>query len=517
MAYGVAMNAPRAVSSPHLDATAAGRSAFQAGGNAVDAAIAAAIMLAVVYPHNCSPGGDVMALVDDGAVHAVNGSGAAPAGVDRLVLGDAMPIRGIEPITVPGAVSSWFEMAERWGNLPVADALEHAAQAAQDGVPVSGSLDRALGDEPELFGADPGLGAVFAPEGRPLGLGDPFMQPALAATLRRIAANGRDEFYSGATGTQLVEGLRALGSPIELDDLRGHGTEVSPPLRYDWGSRTLFTMEPNSQGFCLAQILAACTAAGLEDPLGAEAGEFAALLRESAHERDSHLADPAAMRITVDELLDPAHIAELVHRARANPMSQTARSLPHTGGDTVAVVASDGDLHVSLIQSVYWSFGSGILEPRTGLILHNRGAGFSTDPRSANVIAPGKRPLHTLMPVLVHQDGRTRIVAGTMGGKAQAQIHAQLLLRLAAGDGPEAAIQAPRMIVGDLEEGGDALFVEDDAVELTRSLGASGVSLVPVPRSSELGGHAQLIERLPDGTVQAASDPRADGSAWIGN
>jgi gamma-glutamyltranspeptidase/glutathione hydrolase len=383
---------------------------------------------------------------------------------------------------------------------------------AEDGVPVARSLAEALTYEPGLVAADAGMRSVFMPGGRTLRMGDTLLQPALGATLRRLAASGADELYRGETGARLVAGLAALGCRLTEADLAAHRADVEPALSATVGDLELHTMGPNSQGFCLLQIMATVAHLGLDDPLGAGAPVLASLFRESARDRDAHLADPAAMAGPVEALLTPEHIAGLAQRAAASATRPEMTTPAH--GDTIAVVAADANgLSVSLIQSIFSGFGSGVLEPETGILMHNRGACFSSDPASPNALGPGKRPLHTLMPLVGTRAGRAAWVAGTMGGRAQAQIHAQMLLRRAAGADVATAVSAPRMIVGDLELGGRGVAVEENFATARDALGRAGVEPDLMPRLSEAAGHAHAIVPLGDGRFEAASDPRSDGAA----
>jgi gamma-glutamyltranspeptidase/glutathione hydrolase len=403
-------------------------------------------------------------------------------------------------------------MAQRWGSRPASAAIEVAAGMAEDGVPVAWSLAEALTYEPGLVAADAGMRSVFMPGGRTLRMGDTLLQPALGATLRRLAANGADELYRGETGARLVAGLAALGCRLTEADLAAHRADVEPALSATVGDLELHTMGPNSQGFCLLQIMATVAHLGLDDPLGAGAPVLASLFRESARDRDAHLADPAAMAGPVEALLTPEHIAGLAQRAAASATRPEMTTPAH--GDTIAVVAADANgLSVSLIQSIFSGFGSGVLEPETGILMHNRGACFSSDPASPNALGPGKRPLHTLMPLVGTRAGRAAWVAGTMGGRAQAQIHAQMLLRRAAGADVATAVSAPRMIVGDLELGGRGVAVEENFATARDALGRAGVEPDLMPRLSEAAGHAHAIVPLGDGRFEAASDPRSDGAA----
>ncbi|HEY2789022.1 MAG TPA: gamma-glutamyltransferase, partial [Gaiellales bacterium] len=476
-----------AIATPHTAATAAGRAAFGAGGNAVDAALAAACAIAVVYPHMNAVGGDVMALVHDGAGHAVNGSGRAPAGIRP----GPVPLRGVGAITVPGAARAWQTLAERWGSWPLARALEGAAALAHGGVAVAPSLARTIVDCRELIAADPGLAAVFAPQGAFLREGDLLVQQRLGLTLERLAAHGAGDLYAGETGRMLVAGLGSLGAPMALADLEAHRTVVSPALRRSVADEQFLTMGPNSQGYSLPQMMAMAQRLRLSDPFGHGAPVLAAIFAEAARDRDLHLADPAAMRVTVEELLSDAHIARLADSVAGTVGVPAA--WPRATGDTIALVAADGSgLCVSLIQSIYYGFGSGVLEPSTGILLHNRGACFSADPASPNAPAPGKRPLHTLMPLMAERDGRVHWVAGTMGGHAQPQIHAQLLLRRRAGASAQAAVAAARFIVGD-EEPGTSIAVEPGLDSAWQAFTDVGAAPVAIPTGSGLAGHSHVI------------------------
>jgi gamma-glutamyltranspeptidase/glutathione hydrolase len=276
-------------------------------------------------------------------------------------------------------------------------------------------------------------------------------------------------------------------------DLAAFAPELVAPLCVLVGGQEILTAPPNSQGFLLPLILRAA-APGL-DPLGREAGELAAIFAAAAAARARYLGDPRTGAVPLDTLLD----------------APAARPLRGTG-DTVAVVAVDGDgTAVSLIQSVFHAFGAGIADPETGVLFHNRGAYFSLDPRSPNVLAGGKRPAHTLMPAAVLEGGRLAVVLGTMGGSAQPQILAQVLMRLALGDDPEAAVRAPRWLLD-----GEELHVEARVPGAARhALERTGRPLRRLADFDGHAGHAQLVTIAPDGTLTAASDPRSEGAALV--
>ena len=530
-----------ALASPHPLATAAGMAVAELGGNAVDAAVAAAMSLAVVYPHMCSAGGDVIALIasPDGRVECVNASGAAGVRANAGALErehGMMPVNGPHTVTVPGAVSGWGVLTERAGCLSLGDLLQPAIDQARDGVPVAPGVQRALEAGADLLCLDPGMREVFFCGGAPIGVGEALRQPALAATLAEVADFGWRAFYDGPVARRVSSGMVRLGVPLAPVDLARHAPEITAPLSGRHRDGEILTASPNSQGLLLVEILAALECAGLRDPLGSDAGALAELFRLVSLDRDRHLADPRWAEVPTADLLGAAHARELAtaaahraaasrsgadgaaaHAAAAGRTSGVHQAARRQAGDTVAVVAMDADGHaVSLIQSLFHAFGSGLLDSETGLIFHNRGAFFSLDPAAPNRLEPGKRPAHTLMPVLVRERGRIVGAHGTMGGKAQPQIHTHLLLNLEAGRSPAEALAAPRWVVGGL--------VSDDEVDLVLaersvpsqaldSIAAAGLGIMAVADLNEEVGHGQLVRRTPTGELLAATDPRADGLA----
>ncbi len=511
-----------AIATPHRAATDAGVAAFEDGGNAVDAALAAAITLAVVYPHMCGVGGDLFALVQtlNGQTVALNASGAAPRPIDVGAIrgvGDTMPEHGPLTITVPGAVSGWAALVKLGADLGFERAFARAIAHAQGGVPVAPSLASSLAREPARLFADAGMREVFGRDGRPLVEGDTVRQPALAATLEALAREGPSALYGGEVGARLVAGLRAVGSPMSLPDLAAHGPELDSPIAARYRDLHVSVVPPNSQGFALLEMLLAAERLEIDpDPLGAGAALLAVVFAAASADRDRHNADPRFARVPVGTLLDEGHIAAICDEVRAGPV-HIARP---QAGDTIALVTADGEGRaVSLIQSLSSGFGSGILDPSTGIICHNRGAAFSLDPESPNVLAGGKRPAHTLMPVLVHREGRLAAAMGSMGGGGQPQINFQNLVRVFdLGMDPEATLAAPRWLVGGMELHPGRL-VELEArvpLEVRTSLEAAGFDLTVLNELDEGVGHAQLVRVGEDGTLDAATDPRADGEARTG-
>jgi gamma-glutamyltranspeptidase len=535
-----------ALATPHSLATDAGRRAFEEGGNALDAALAAAAMLAVVYPHQCSPGGDLFAVVSapPRRLTAVNGSGAAPLAIDpNEVRAAEMPVRGPLTITVPGVVAAWEALVDLGARLGLRPALAPAVAAAEEGVPVAPGLARAIAAAAPVLAEDPGMAEIFLPEGRPLAEGATVRQTSLARTLHAVAEHGAEPLYRGDIGERLATGLGGLGSPMTREDLAAHQTQVVRPLGGRYRDREILTAPPNSQGFALLQILAALERIGPQpDPLGVSAAAMEALFRAVSEDRDRWLCDPRRTRVPLDELLGEEYLDELTRRARdAVTATAEGEGLPRPGrgkgaggrgspepsppsmprGDTVAVVAMDAEGYaVSLIQSVFESFGSGILEPSTGLILHNRGTSFSLDPGHPAALEGWVRPPHTLTPVLVlDPNGRVEAAVGAMGGRAQPQILSQVLIRLLdVGEVPESAVAAPRWIVPDTSKGEPpgAIRAEPDAAgPLERNGAVAGNRLVVLDRHAEDAGHGQVVVS-DGGTITAGSDPRADGSSAAG-
>ena len=515
-----------AIATPHVAATASGRAAFEAGGNAVDAALAAATTLAVVYPHMCGVGGDLFALVQEpeGRTLALNATGASPRGMDVEVVRRAhprMPERGIETVTVPGAVSGWVTLAEDWSRLGFARAFDAAVGYARDGVPVARSLAGSLAWEPELLGADPGLAEVFFRDGRPLEQGDLLVQPALARTLETLAAEGPGALYGGEVGRAYATGLGRRGSAMTLDDLQLQRAEVLSPFAGKYRDLDVHVTPPTSQGFVLLEILAGIERLGIDpDPLGPDAGVLALLFRAASVDRDRHLADPAHMRMHPHSLLDDGHIAALCDQVRTGrPVPVDAGPGPQ--GGTVGLVTIDAEgWAVCLIQSLGPGFGSGILEPETGIVGQGRGGGFTLEPDHPNALQPGKLPAHTLMPVMAHRGGRVVAVSGTMGGSAHPQINMMSLAR--AFDlrrSPAQAVAEPRWLAGGMDPVGPDAFVVAEPEAIARAgdaLERAGFRLDPLEELDESAGHAHLITVAPDGTFEVGTDPRADGGVAVG-
>jgi gamma-glutamyltranspeptidase len=514
-----------AVATPHPYASEAAASAFASGGNAVDAALHAAVTLAVVYPHMCGVGGDLFALVQnpDGKLVAVDSSGRAPAAadVDRLRAhrgGITMPEAGPATVTVPGAIGGWEAVHGQGAILPWGDAFGAAIEAA-GGFPVSRDLAWSLARRAPELRSDPGFASVYLAEGVPAA-GDRLVQRALGGTLRTLADGGAGSFYTGDLGSRFVEGLHALGSPISADDLAGHSADLLAPLRGRYRELDVSVTPPGSQGFVLLTALAAIERLDIDpDPTGADAATLARALMAAASDRDRHLADPDAMTIHVSDLLDEGHLAALcdVVLGRVEGHPRSAPEKPRVPGDTVALVTVDADgWGVSLLQSLFSGFGAGILEPATGIVPHDRAACFTLQPGHPNEFGPGKRPAHTLMPVAVHRDGGLVALAGTRGGHGQPQIDLMTLVRsFDLGLEPFDAIAGPRWLVGGMSPLREEPWIQAEGSVpggVLASFEHAGFRVETLDDVDRAVGHAQLL-RLDRGTLLAGSDPRADGGA----
>ena len=500
------------LATPHYLATHAGAAVLRHGGNAVDAAIAANLVLGVVAPYTCGLGGDCFAIVWDGALHGYNGSGRAPAAASPQSvlerLGDspalAMPRFGPLPITVPGAVDAWFALLERFGTRSFAELAEPAIDYATGGFPLTvAGAGRIAAGRP----GDAGWGDWEAIYGRATP-GALLRQPDLAPTLQAVSAAGPDAFYRGEIAEAMARHVQQLGGFLDTADLAAHRGDWVQPLQGRYRDLTVAELPPNSQGSAALLALHLLNRLGPLPPDGPERHHrLIDAVATALAERDAHLTDPAHMRLPPDVLADPGRAAALV----AGP-APTATAGRGGGGDTAYLCAVDGSgLCVSLIQSNYNGFGSGVTVPGLGVNLHNRGAYFSLDPGHVNVLAPGKRTLHTLMPALALRGGRPGLVFGTMGADGQLQTQVQLLARLVDdGADPAAALAGPRWVV---DPGDYSIRIENRfPATVVDGLRRAGHRLTVLDGWEDCMGHAQVIRIDRDG-LTAASDPRGEGLA----
>jgi len=530
-----------AVVAPHHLASAIGLDILQAGGSAVDAAIATNAALAVVFGSACGIGGDAFWLIWDphaGEEVGLNGSGrsGAHADVGALIRAglDAVPLRGGLSITVPGAVRSWGDAHDRLGRLPRAAVLAPAIELARDGFPAWGGFIEAVERVAPIFGSTLGPDAawfqVYRPHGRPWHPGERVRLPALAATLTRLAEHGWDEFYEGQTAELQARALAAAGSPIGREDLRRHTSTWTEPISTEYRGTRVTTHPPNSQGFVALEMLdilaqfeppgprvfARGTGADLRwTHLGLEAAKLAMA------DRDAYLTDPAVSPTPLGRLLAPAYAAALARRIDAGQARTTEAGILPRGGGTIWLGVVDGEgCAVSLIESNYMTFGSGVVDPATGVVYQNRGSFFSLDPARANVLGPAKRTLHTLMPGMLFRAGRPWVVLGSMGGDAQPQIHAQVVSAMVDGGlDVGGAIAMPRWFAEPERHLAPPRVVRAEPrfrPGLLRGLGRLGHEVRPTGRFDSLLGHCHGIALLDGGpaaggALLAATDPRSAG------
>lgn len=481
------------------------------GGNAADAALATAIALTVVEPTSNGIGSDAFALIwADGRLHGLNASGRAPAGwsLDRFKGLDAMPRYGWDSVTVPGAVSAWVAVSKKFGRLPFEKLFEPAIDYARHGflIPPRGTWPGILN-----FPDSEELKRVFAPGGRTPEVGDRFLPVNQAATLEEIASTVGESFYRGRLAATIAAASKAAGGVMTESDLANHSADWVEPIStvYRDGVR-LHEIPPNGQG--LAALIALAVLRHLE------VAEYPVDSADSIHlqaeamkagfaEAFAHLADPSAMRYSVDEFLHEGYVKRIASRIRIDAVTQTASELPSDKG-TVYLAAADAEgMMVSFIQSNYRGFGSGVVVPGTGISMQNRGEGFLLDPAHANCVGPGKRPYHTIIPGFLTRNGQPLMSFGVMGGHHQPQGHVQVTVRAVDyGQNPQSILDAPRWHV---DETGRLLLEASVGEQVASELKGKGHDVVLGEPASTFGG-GQIILKLNDGYA-AASEPRKAG------
>jgi gamma-glutamyltranspeptidase/glutathione hydrolase len=487
------------LATPHHLATEAGAAILRAGGNAVDAAIAADAVLCVVYPQMTSVGGDLFALVwPAGADRPVGLAGAGRSGSLATIEEvrrqghTTMPERGALTVTVPGTAEAWGRLLERYGTLGMEPLMAAAVAHARDGYPVTERLAAHLAGAADWLLREPEAARLVPP----MKAGMLLRNPDLARTLEEIGRNGFQSFYRGATARAIVAALERRDGLLTLADLAAHRSEWVEPIAFPYRDLVIYELPPPTQGLCAAGMLRRFERLERFEP-GVEFARALVRVRDAVYPlRDRWISDPDRVEVPWEPFLDADHVA-----------AGEAAAIPD--GDTVYLCAADehGNV-VSLIQSVAGGFGSGVVAEGTGVMLQNRGMYFSLDPAHANRLEPGKRTMHTLIPAMAARDGRCWAAFGTMGGDGQPQIQAQVLLNLVehALD-PADAVARPRLRV----PSGGGLWVEadyPDAGEVARSI--PGGQLLPALHW-QLGHAAALVVDGP-GRWRAGSDPRSDGA-----
>lgn len=434
-------------------ASAAGLKALQDGGNAIDAAVTAAAVLAVIEPSMNGIGGDLLAIVGDAKANTITGLdstgrsayAATPEEFERRGL-TAMPARGPLTVNVPGVVEGWHQLLSRFGTMPLAEAIAPAIGYARDGFPVAELMANEWLAQHAALAADPPTAATFLPHGRPLRHGEVFANPRLARSLEAIATDGRDAFYQGSIARAIVADLKARGGLLDLRDFAAHRADWVDPISTSYRGYQVLEMPPSTQGFVALEMLNIMEGFDLA-AMGHNSADYLHLVTEAKRiafaDRGAVLADRDAMPPHVLATLLSKDYANSRRRdidlARVTPRFSSGIAVAHAGagaddfygrdrGDTVYLTAADAQGNVvSFIQSLFGSFGAGFVAGDTGITLHNRGSGFTLTPGHPNEIAPHKRPLHTLVPAMIVKDGKPWVSFGVMGGDNQAQAHAQIV------------------------------------------------------------------------------------------
>jgi gamma-glutamyltranspeptidase/glutathione hydrolase len=492
---------------------------LEAGGAAADAIVAAAAVLGVTEPHMTGIGGDAFALVWSAAERRLVGldaSGRSGSLVDAgalLAEGVASaPAAGARSVTVPGALSGWQALLDRFGRMSMGEVLEPAIRIAEEGFPVTPIIARDWAASTPLLSGDTGASATYLADGRAPSAGQWFRNPDLARSLRAIAADGPDALYGGVLGRRVVEGLDALDGWLTLDDLARQEPRWVDPLSVTYKGYTLHELPPSGQGIAALQMLGMLEGADLSGVAHNSAAYLHTLIeaKKLAYaDLARHVADPEHMRVGVEALLDRAYLAD--RAARIDPGAAADTPEPGrfaTDSETVYLAAADREGNmVSFINSNCGHFGSGVVVPGTGFALQNRGSGFTLEQGHPNRLAPRKRPFHTIIPAFVTRGGEPWLAFGVMGGPMQPQGHVQVLLNIVRfGMDVQEAIDAPRF----RHLTGRAVAIEGIDPAVARELVSLGHD-VRGPESTAFGG-AQAALRLEHGWA-AGSDPRKDGMA----
>ena len=516
------------VVAPHHLAAETGLSVLREGGNAIEAMIAAAATIAVVYPHMNSIGGDGFWLIspangDPVAIDACGGAGAG-ATIERYTEGglDTVPSRGpLAALTVAGAVSGWQEAlkySERaWGGkFSLARLLEDAIYLAEDGVAATHTLAENLKTKLPELEIVPGFKGSFQISGDLLTESGRFKQPRISMTLKRLVANGLDDFYRGDLARDIAADLDQIGCPLSLEDLERHSALRVKPLALGLAGHEIFNMPPPTQGLASLILLGVFERLGVAQ---AETAEFVHGLVESTKRafriRDRYITDPEYMDVDVNSFLIPDKLGELaddIDMRRALPWPEAG-----SNGDTVWLGAVDKEGRaVSFIQSIYWEFGSGLVLDESGILWQNRGTSFSLDPKHHNCLKPGRRPFHTIQPALAKlSDGRI-MPYGTMGGEGQPQTQAMIFSRhVLHGQGLQESLTAPRWLLGRTwgAETSNLRIENRFDPSLVSGLRALGHDVEEINAYNEIMGHAGALVYHPNGLIEGASDPRGDGTA----
>ncbi|MGA8863546.1 MAG: gamma-glutamyltransferase family protein [Gallionella sp.] len=513
---------------PHFLAAQAARDVIKEGGNAIEAMVAAAATIAMVYPHMTGLGGDAFWMIHEPGQKplAIDACGGAAAGLTASFYTsrglNSIPVRGpLAANTVAGTVSGWERALEissqRWGgHMPLTRLFADAIHHAERGVAVTASQMRSTKAKLPELAQQPGFAACFLAEGKPPAQCSLFFQPLMATLLRHLARTGLDDFYRGELAQTIAADLGAIGSPVALADLNGYRAELVEPLMLAHSLGTLYNLPPPTQGVVSLMILGILDRLGLEKIAPDSADHVHCVVeatKQAFRVRDAEITDPRYMRIAAQDCLKPEFLDPLASAIRLDRALPWGKS--RGPGDTVWMGVVDGQGRaVSFIQSIYHEFGSGVVLEQSGLNWQNRGCSFSLDEHALNALKPGRKPFHTLNPALARlHDGRV-MVYGTMGGDGQPQTQAAVFTRaIVYGQDLRQAMSAPRWLLGRTwGSNSDTLKLESRfGAEVIESLRQRGHEIEMLQDFDEAAGHAGAIIRAPDGTLEGASDPRSDG------
>lgn len=496
-------------------AAQAGLEMLRRGGNAVDAAIATAAALTIVEPTGNGLGSDAFCILWDGnELHGLNASGRAPAAWTPERFANGLPERGWDSVTVPGAVSAWVDLSERFGTLDLATLLAPAIRYAEDGFPVSPVIATLWAKGAEALRDQPGFAETFLPDGRAPRAGERFRNPGAARTLRAIAETRGRAFYAGEIAEEIAAFARAHGGAMTMEDLAGHENDWCGTINQGFDDVTLHEIPPNGQGIAALMALGMLDHTDIRDH-GPD--DFAAVhlqieaIKLAYADLHRFVADRRHMtEVPETALLDPDYLRSRVALIDPDRAQDHGAGTPRRGGTVLLSTGDASGMMVSFIQSNYMGFGSGVVVPGTGISMQNRGAGFTLEEGHPNRVAQGKRPFHTIIPGFAMKGDQPLMAYGMMGGPIQAQGHLQLLLRTQLWDQDvQVAADAPRWrMISGLD-----VACEPDlrALDGLRALGHK--VQVEAPDNAFGFGGAQLVHRLPDGGYAAGSDPRKDGQA----
>lgn len=510
-------------------ASMAGIKVLQQGGNAADAAVAVAAALNVTEPTSTGIGGDCFCLFFDASrkeVLGINGSGRAPTALTLEVLaeediaGERLPRFSVHTVTVPGACAGWVDTIERFGTMEVGDVLAPAIELAEEGFPVEPLTARGWQRGAVRLKSGP-HGDEMLIDGRGPGAGEIMRNPTLARTFQEVAEHGKPGFYEGRVAEAVVDILRRFGGAMTLEDLEKHRSTFPEPVSTNYRGLEVFEIPPNGQGITTLialNILEEFDISCFEHSSAEHLHTLIEAMRIAFADTRWYVADPDVVHVPVKELISKEYASE--RRRLLDPERATvdvAKGSPVAGSDTVYFCTADGEGNAcSFINSNYMGFGTGLIPEGCGFTLQNRGANFSLVPGHPNVLAPGKRPYHTIIPGMATRDGELFGPFGVMGGFMQPQGHVQVVVNMVDyGMDPQEALDAPRFCISSGLAGGKVLLEEGIGVDVMSALASMGHEVVPRAGVYRSGfGRGQIILRNPDtGVLCGGSDPRADGMA----